>query len=246
VFPDRRIQVVVKASKLAIHLLGVPRVSRGGEPGPVPRGNKVWALLAYLLCTASRPSRRWLAELLFADAKDPLNVLNWNLCQLRKLLGAETILRGDPVELQLAPGTFVDTRVVAAGTWMVALGCPGLGRDLLEGMSFTASPGFEAWLLAERWRLAMAAESALREAARARLAAGEADRAVELAVRIVAANPLDEDAQELLIRAYAASGDRASARRQRDACVAVFRRELGIDPGEAVRSAADPAVQPER
>lgn len=225
---------------LSIHLLGMPQVSRGGEPRPAPRGHKGWALLAYLLCTESRPGRRWLAELLFAAANDPLNGLSWNLAQLRRLLGAGTILRGDPVELRLPPGTVIDTRVVTAGTWIQALSCAGLGRDLLEGMSFSSSPGFEAWLLAERRRLIVAAQGVLREAARAKLATGEAEQAVEPAVRVVTANPLDEDAQELLIRAYASSGDRIAARRQRDACVAVFRRELGADPGKAVLTALDP------
>ena len=37
---------------------------------------------------------------------------------------------------------------------MQALGVPGLGRDLLEGMAFPSSPAFEAWLLAERRRFA--------------------------------------------------------------------------------------------
>jgi DNA-binding SARP family transcriptional activator len=222
---------------LTIQLLGTPQVSRGSGLLPAPRGNKAWALLAYLLATAARPGRRSLAELLFAGANDPLNVLSWNLGQLRRLLGPDTVLRGDPIELGLAPSTVVDTRMVTAGTWAQALGCAGLGRDLLERMSFASSPGFEAWLLAERRRLAVAAQRALREAARVRLAAGQADRAVDLAVRVVAVNPLDEEAQELLIRAYAATGDRASARRQRDACVAAFRRELGTDPGAWVRSA---------
>jgi tetratricopeptide (TPR) repeat protein len=121
-----------------------------------------------------------------------------------------------------------------------ALGVRGLGRDLLEGMSFPSSPAFEVWLLAERRRLAGAAENVLREAARAKLACGNPRRAVELASRIVAANALDEDAQELLIRAYTATGDRAAAEAQRDACVALFRRELGMDPGDAVLRAAVP------
>jgi hypothetical protein len=34
---------------LAIHLLGPPRVERGGIPVPSPRGHKVWGLLAYLI-----------------------------------------------------------------------------------------------------------------------------------------------------------------------------------------------------
>ena len=115
---------------------------------------------------------------------------------------------------------------------MQAIGIPGLGRELLEGKTFAACPGFEAWLLATRRRLAGAAEGVLREAARSKLSAGDGARAADLASRLVAANPLDEDAQELLIRAYVASGDRAAAEIQRDACVALFRRELGTDPGD--------------
>jgi DNA-binding SARP family transcriptional activator len=236
---------VTVAGPLAIHLLGEPHVTSGGEPHAAPRGRKGWALLAYLLTTASAPSREWLAQLLFSDADDPLNALSWNLSQLRRLLGPKATVSGGPVELRLPPGTFVDIRALTTGTWVQALGVPGLGRDLLEGMAFRSSPAFEAWLLAERRRLAAASENALREAARTKLAAGDAERAVELAIRVVAASPLDEDAQELLIRAYAAAGDRVAARRQRDACVALFRDELGTDPGQGVLNAADPNPLPD-
>jgi len=196
-------------------------------------------LLAYLLTTESAPSREWLAELLFSDADDPLNALSWNLTQLRRLLGSDAAIRGEPVKMDLPSGTFVDIRALTAGTWVQALGVPGLGRDLLEGMAFPSSPAFEVWLLAERRHLAGAATNVLREAARAKLAAGDPARAVELASRLVTADSLDEDAQELLIRAYATSGDRAAAERQRNACVALFRRELGTDPGEAVLRATE-------
>jgi DNA-binding SARP family transcriptional activator len=176
----------------------------------------------------------WLAELLFSEADDPLNALSWNLTQLRKLLGEESTIAGEPVALRLPPGAFVDVQALTAGTWMQAIHISGLGRELLEGMSFPASPGFEAWLLTYRRRLAGAAEGVLREAARARLSSGDGARAVELASRLVAANPLDEDAQELLIRGYVASGDRAAAEMQRDACIALFRRELGTNPGASI------------
>jgi DNA-binding SARP family transcriptional activator len=231
---------------LAIHLLGEPHVTLAGNRRPGPRGRKAWALLVYLLTTASAPTREWLAELLFSEASDPLNALSWNLSELRRLLGpAATVSGGGSVELRLPPGTFVDTHALTTGTWVQALGVPGLGRDLLGGMTFPSSPAFEAWLLAERRRMAAAAENALREAARAKLAARDPDRAVPLALRIVTSNPLDEDAQELLIRAYAAAGDLVAARRQRDSCVALFRRELGTDPGRAVVDAADPNPLPE-
>ena len=96
----------------------------------------MWALLAYLLITESAPSREWLSELLFSDADDPLNALSWNLTQLRELLGPESSIGGEPVVLRLPPGTFVDVHALTAGTWMHAIGIPGLGRELLEGKSF--------------------------------------------------------------------------------------------------------------
>jgi DNA-binding SARP family transcriptional activator len=240
----RRWQNPSMAEPLAIHLLGPqPHVIRAGHRQPAPRGRKVWALLAYLLLTESAPSREWLAQLLFADAHDPLNALSWNLTQLRRLLGHESSIAGEPVVLRLPHGTFVDVHALTAGTWMQAIDVPGLGRELLEGKTFSACPGFDAWLLASRRHLAGAAESVLREAARAKVSAGDGARAVELASRLVTANPLDEDAQELLVRAYVASGDRPAAEIQRDACVALFRRELGTDPGVGVLQAADPQQQ---
>jgi tetratricopeptide (TPR) repeat protein len=45
--------------------------------------------------------------------------------------------------------------------------------------------------------------------------------------------------QELLIRAYAISGDRAAARRQLESAVRLFRRELGCDPAPPVFLAAE-------
>ncbi len=225
---------------LSIHLLGTPRVMLGSAPRPAPRGRKAWALLAYLLATESRPSRQWLAELLFSDADNPLNALSWSLSQLRRLLGADAVIEGDPVSLSLPPSAFVDIRALRSGTWQQALDLPGIGRPLLEGMTFASSPAFEVWLLGQRHRLIGAGADVLREATLARLAAGDAHRAVELAGRLVAANPLDEDAQELLIRGYAKASDHAAAKQQRDACVALFRRELGRDPAEAILRAADP------
>lgn len=226
------------AARIGIHLLGPPFVTRDDERRPGPRGHKAWALLAYLLRTESSPTRQWLAELLFSGAEDPLNALSWSLSQLRRLLGPGVTIAGDPVHLNLPAGTYDDARTLSSGTWAEALAIPGLGRDLLEGLDFPSSPAFEGWLLTERRRLAGATLDVLREAARARLGAGETQRAIGLASHLVALDPLDEDSQELLIRAYAAAGDRSAAERQRDACVALFRRELGVEPSPAVQRAA--------
>ncbi|CAN5886570.1 hypothetical protein BH11PSE13_BH11PSE13_42620 [soil metagenome] len=223
---------------LAIHLLGAPRVERDGEALPPPRGLKTWGLLAFLLRGEAhvQPSRKQLAALLFEDAEDPLAALRWNLSQLRRLLG-DTGLGGDPLALSMAPRPYVDVEVVASGTWTEALRAPGLGRELLEGMSFASSPSFEVWLATERRHLQATTEAVLREAALARLAAGAADEAADLAGRLVRQNPLDENYQALLVRSLAAAGDGVGAARQAAACRELFKRELGVLPGATLEAA---------
>ena len=80
-------------------------------------------------------------------------------------------------------------------------------------------------------------EAVLREAALARLAAGECAAATDLASRLVRQNPLDEDYQVLLVRCLAAAGDGVGAARQASACRELFLRELGVPPGAALDAA---------
>ena len=222
---------------LAIHLLGKPRIERDGAPADPPRGRKAWALLAYLLDARGALPRERLSGLLFPGADDPLGALRWNLAELRRVLGDPQILRGDPLQLCLPPGSFVDVWALVSGTWVEASQVPGLGCELLAGMDFPASAAFEAWLLSQRRHLKATAHAALGKAVTARLAAGQTRAAIDLAARLVALDPLAEEHQELLIRSYAAAGDLDAARRQLATCVELFRRELGTEPGPAVRSA---------
>lgn len=222
-----------------IHLLGRPMVDRDGSPVPSPKGRKTWALLAFLLAADRPASRVELASLLFADADDPRAAVRWSLLELRRLLGAELLPPGDEIALSLPPDAYVDIHVLRAGSWVEASQVSGLGRDLLEGMDFPSAPAFEAWLLNERRHLKSASEAVLREAAMFKLAAGDAATAADLALRLVSLEPLNEAYQALLIRAYAATGDRTTARSQREACIQLFSRELGVEPGPLVMTALE-------
>lgn len=190
---------------LAIYLLGPPRVQENGEQRPPPRGHKPRALLALLTLSDVPLSRDRLTGLLFGDADDPLGSLRWNLAQLRRLLGSGVRLEGDPPRVDLPPETEIDVRTLVSGTWAEALRVPGLGRELLEGIQPATDAAFDAWLLAERRRCAGVAAAMLREAATARLAAGDARAAVELATRLVGLDEYDEEAHALLIRAHVAA-----------------------------------------
>jgi DNA-binding SARP family transcriptional activator len=85
---------------LQIQLLGRPRVERRGLVAK-PRGRKTWALFAYVVLSGTPPARKLLAELLFPDADDPFGALRWTLSDLRRLLGDQAIIEGDPVRLVL-------------------------------------------------------------------------------------------------------------------------------------------------
>jgi DNA-binding SARP family transcriptional activator len=222
---------------LRIQLLGKPSVIRDGEPAPQPKGRKAWALLAYLVGARMSSSREQLAGLLFSDADDPLGALRWNLAELRRVLGSAEALKGDLIAFD-PRNAVVDTEVVRSGSWADAVALSGLGRELLEGMDFATSPSFDAWLLNERRHLRAASEAILREAAQAQLTSGNQDGAIDNATRLVSLDPLNEEYQALLIRSYASAGDRQSAARQLAACIELFRKELGVEPGPSVAAAS--------
>ncbi len=141
-----------------------------------------------------------------------------------------------------APGTVVDVDVLHRGSWREALDLPGLGHDLLDGLTFSTSAGFELWLEGERRRVAGATGAVLHQAALALLAYGDAGAAARHASQLVELDRFDENAHALLVRCLRAAGGLDAASRQIEACEALFRRELGIEPSAAVRSAGLTAV----
>lgn len=220
----------------SIQLLGVPQfVLQGGTP-VVLRGRKAWGLLAYLATREGAVSRQHLARLLFEDAEDPLAALRWNLTELRRGLGSAS-LRGETITLRRGRDADIDVDVLRHGSAEEGVALPGIGRELLEGLSFSSSPSFEVWLQAERRRMQATAQAVLHEATLARLAGGAAAKATDLAERLLALDPLDESSQVLLVRCLSNSGDGVRAALQAAACRELFKRELGVSPGPALTDA---------
>ena len=214
-------------------------MERGGIQVEAQRGKKAWGLLAYLVRTRLPPSREGVASLLFPQAADPLGALRWSLSELRRSLGEDGDVGGDPLRLTLRTGTVVDTEVLARGSWLEAVALPGLGRELLEGLAFRSSPGFEIWLESERRHLSGTTSAVLHQAALALLSRGEFELAVRHASDLVRLNPFDENAHVLLVRCLRAAGDHEGAARRVAACAELFRRELGVEPTTALQAAAE-------
>jgi len=222
-----------------VQLLGPPIVTRDGVVHAAPRGRKVWGLLAYLALAEQAPTRQLLIDLLFPEAEDPANALRWNLSELRRLLGGpDTVGSGNTVELRLSAGSRIDVLVLQAGSSDAAVELPGLGRELLEAVRIDATPGFDAWLLAQRRRVASLSGSVLREGALQALAAGESAAAIGFATRLVGADPLNADAHIVLVRSFAAAGDETAVQEQLTSSRDLFREELGLDLASELYEAA--------
>ena len=222
---------------ITIQLLGRPRITRGAAAGYKFRSRKSWGLLAYLILSERPAARSQLASLLFAEADDPVRALRWGLAEIRRALGDEGSVDGDPVVLRLPPEAVVDVQVVMKGTWTAAVGLPGLGADLLDGMTVKGAAAFETWLLAQQRHAAAASEAVLHEAALGSMARGALEAAIGYAVRAAEMSPLDENHQALLIRLYRMAGDDDAAARQFAACARTLRAQLGVAPGPAVQAA---------
>jgi DNA-binding SARP family transcriptional activator len=225
---------------MRVRLLGRPRFEPAtGQPCPAPRGQKSWAVLARV-ALAERPlARLELASDLFPDADDPLGALRWCLADIRRSCGDPQILRGDPISLT-AGSLWFDVQALWEGTLPAA----DIVGELLAGAEPRGCPSFDMWLMLARGRCAARSMEELRQAALRQLAVGEAEAAAETAGRAAALDPLNEEAQELFVRAMVAAGHPARAAIHLASCEALFAKE-GLTPSAALRSAAQaPAPGP--
>lgn len=213
-----------------VRLLGKPRVETGDDRGP--RGKKSWAVLARIALSERPVGRAELAGELFADADDPMGALRWCLADLRRCLEVPGLVGGDP--LVLAPDAiWLDVWALRDGTLPVR----DIGGVLLDGAEPRHCARFDTWLLLARGECAARSREELRLATLRLLATGEAEASLVPAGRAAALDPLDEDAQELFLRALVAAGHAARASVHLALCEAVFTRE-GLSLSPAVRAAA--------
>jgi DNA-binding SARP family transcriptional activator/tetratricopeptide (TPR) repeat protein len=183
------------------------------------------SLLAYLLLHRDGPvPRQRLAFLLWPDSTERQAQTNLRkvLYTLRRALpeadrwleiGARTLGWRADAPLDLDVEQF--ERLLAEGQLEEAV---ELYRgELLEGR-------YDEWLFDERERLSTLCLEALERLA------------IRYAEQLVARDPLREESHRLLIRLYAASGDRARAVRAYHVCASTLERRLAIEPAPETRA----------
>jgi DNA-binding SARP family transcriptional activator/TolB-like protein len=201
---------------------------------------KVRALFAYLAADQGQPRRREkLAGLLWADRAEAQARadLRKSLSRLRQALpeaarhglvadGEQVALRPDLIEVDLA----LFERSAVDGTPETLERAATLYRGpLLEGLA-DCGEQFDAWLATERRRVDEILQQTLRRLLDHYVVTGAIDRAIQIALRLLAFDPLQESVHRTLIRLYMYQDRVGSALDQYRRCRAVLAEELGIEP----------------
>jgi TolB-like protein/DNA-binding SARP family transcriptional activator/Flp pilus assembly protein TadD len=193
---------------------------------------KTRALLGYLAINAERPQpRERLMALLWSDRgeKQARQSLNHALRAIRKLAEKENIdliesdgervtLRGNALESDAARfrELLEDHPGEAAALYT---------EPFLDGIS-VLDPAFEEWLLMTRSEFHTLTCDALEAAA----TSDDTTTAIDYLKRLLALDPLREEAHRQLMQLRHQSGDRAGALRQYKACADILSHELQVDP----------------
>ncbi len=237
---------------MSIRLLGGLDVRYGDQPVTGFESQKVRALFAYLaLHRGQRLSRDRLASLLWPDrgeesARRNLRQALYNIrVSLGKVNGGGETLLADHQAIRFHPDldAWLDVEAFeealrsgvserGSDPHQLAIAARLYEGDLLSGFLVKGSTTFEEWLLSEQERLREGAVTALRTLVEAYLARGEYRVGIQFALRLVAVDPLSEEAHRYLIRLYALSGRRSRAVRQYEELCKILEEELGVEPME--------------
>jgi DNA-binding SARP family transcriptional activator/predicted ATPase len=249
------------ASRLALYLLGPPRVELDGELLKLDR-HKALALLAYLAVTGERQRRDALVNLLWPDydTHRGRGALRRTLYALNQTLPGPW-LEADREEIGLTPA---EDPSIGAGQelWVDVLQfrrhlaeCETHGHppssvcaacvahlteavalahgEFLSGFGLKDSFNFDDWALFQAEALRRELAGALERLVHWHTTQREFEPAIGYARRRLALDPLDEGAHRQLMRLHAWSGRRSAALRQYEECMALLDDQLGVPPQEA-------------
>ncbi|HYX25804.1 MAG TPA: AAA family ATPase [Thermoanaerobaculia bacterium] len=245
-------------SKIRVRLLGGFEVWAGDRQVSGFESQKVRALLAYLVCHRHRSfSRDHLVGLLWPErgpeaARHALRQAIYNLRASLPETGVAGLVASRNLEigLGLEADCWLDVEAfeeaLTRGTEREAVDPHHLSAaaqlyrgEFLAGFFVKDSPAFEEWLVTQQAHFREAAVDMLQRLIESYRRRGEYRFGVHYARRLVAIEPLSEEAHRTLMRLFALSGQRSRALAQYEELTHLLREELGVAPMEETRRLHD-------
>lgn len=222
------------SATLQLRLLGAPSLQLPGSASLVALERKDAALLALLALDGSL-SRARAAALLWPDAEPQKarNSLRQRLFRLKRAAGTDVVTEGDA----LALASDVEHDLAAVDARLASEPAAAIG-ELLGAFGYEDCAELSDWVTAARERFAAQRRDALMAAATAAEQRGRIAEALQYAERLVADQPLSEQAHRLVMRLHYRRGDRAAALAAYARCAQLLKRELGTAAGTETRELA--------
>ena len=226
---------------LEISLLGGFRLVYLGIPVAGINTSRLQALIAYLLLKRARPvARQQLAFSFWPDTKEAQARTN-----LRHLLHNLRSSFPNIHDYLIVDENIIGWNSLASFTVDVdefeqAASHAESAADLENALQ--RYPGellptcYEEWILPERERLNRHYQAALVRLVGLWEAAGNLDKAIQAARRLIHLEPMRENVYTTLMNLYIKIGDRAAALHTYQVCASTFQREMGLEPSQATRS----------
>jgi DNA-binding SARP family transcriptional activator len=198
-------------------------------PVLVPEGTQ--KVIAFLALQAAPVRRTYVAGCLWSEKNDVRASANLRSALWRLPEKGGTLIVANAHALSLSANVSIDYRnalntvrnAISTGTLAAA------ALDALEHLDSPLLPGwYDDWIILERERLNQLHVHALEKLARSALEEDRIDDALDLAHRIVHAEPLRETGHMIVAKAHLANGNRAAAIRQVKKLDSLLREELGI------------------
>jgi DNA-binding SARP family transcriptional activator/TolB-like protein len=226
-------------AKLALSLLGRPRIERDGVLVRINR-RKTIALLTYLAVTGESHHRDKLAALFWPrfPKERARAALRKTLMDARRAIGDEWIdATGDLVSLLFKDGLWLDVRQFAGlltgsgGTLPQLKQAVDLYRsDFLSQFMLDSNSSFSDWQSFQAETMRKRVIATLDRLVEGHARAGEYDVGITYARRRLGLDPSEEAAHRHLMRLFAATGQYSLAARQYRECRRKLERDIGVTP----------------
>ena len=244
-------------AQFKLYVFGYPHLERDGLPASIPR-RKILALLVYLAVNGGGINRDELATLFWPNHNQNMAraELRRTLSNLRKILGqdATPIILPADAQAQVEKDNVVgyqiwsDLAEFRRGLHEATVATMHLSRNssecleslskavqlyhahFLAGFTLKDSLAFDEWQMWQAERLKRELLEALQWLSSGHLERSEYPMALRYAQRWVENEPEEEAAHCMLMRIYAANGQRGAAMTQYRICQRLLRTELEIEP----------------